>query len=116
VSAIFPWRGGNRLTSEKLNNVGILDGEAFEVVGKGGLAEIKQAAKKFNVVVVDSWSVLDEKPEAYQGLREEFPDTIFVCIFQKTTTATIRGGSRIIFDTPACMKMCMIVRGEDRAI
>lgn len=106
--------GVNRLTSEKLDNVAIQDDEAFEVVGKGGLTEIKQAAKKFNVVVVDSWSILDEKPEAYQGLREEFPDTIFVCIFQKTTTGTIRGGSKIIFDTPVCMNVYL--KGRERLV
>ncbi len=33
--------GVNLLTSDKLDNVGIHDGEAFEVVGKGGLTEIK---------------------------------------------------------------------------
>jgi hypothetical protein len=109
----FSLEGVNRLKSEKLGNVGIQDGEAFEVVGKGGLTEIKQAAKKFNVVV-DSWSVLDEKPEAYYGLREEFLDTIFVCIFQNTTTGTIRGGSKIIFDTPVCMNVYL--KGRERLV
>ncbi|MEM7039843.1 MAG: hypothetical protein AAF570_22915, partial [Bacteroidota bacterium] len=40
------------------------------------------------------------KPEEYNKLRKDFPDTIFVVIFQKTVGGTIRGGSKIIFDTP----------------
>ncbi len=65
-------------------------------------------------MVVDSCSVLDEKSEAYQGLREEFPDTILVCILQKTTPGKIRGGSKVIFDTPVCMNVYL--KGRERLV
>ncbi|MCB9234086.1 MAG: hypothetical protein H6581_20685 [Bacteroidia bacterium] len=97
--------GVGPLTTNKLNLAGIADNDPMELVGMGDLAAIREAARLFDVVFIDSWSVLNENPEEYHKLREDFPNTVFVVIFQKTTTGTIRGGSRIIFDTPACINV-----------
>ncbi|MEM7036169.1 MAG: hypothetical protein AAF570_04245 [Bacteroidota bacterium] len=46
--------GVGRLASEKLIRADIADDDPFEIVGEGGLAEIRKAAKAWDVVMVDS--------------------------------------------------------------
>lgn len=106
--------GVTRLTSDKLERAGIEDGQPFEVAPKATLSDIRKQAGQWDVIVVDSWSVLDTKPEEYNKLRSDFPQTIFIVIFQKTTGGTIRGGTKIIFDTPMCMNVYR--EGDERLV
>jgi hypothetical protein len=75
------------------NNVFIAD-EA-----PNGLQDIKDAAKEFDVVCIDSWGKIPgTKAEDFDKLRKEFPKTMFIVIFQSTTNGTARGGSMPEYD------------------
>jgi hypothetical protein len=63
-----------------------------------GFDTIRKAAKEFDVTVIDSWNKLHVKSSEFDRLRKEFPDTIFIIIFQRTTQGTIRGGTAPLFD------------------
>ncbi len=64
-----------------------------------GLADIKEAAKIFDVVVIDSWGKIpNTKQDDFDKLRKEFPNTMFIVIFQSTTNGTARGGSMPEYD------------------
>lgn len=102
------------LTTKKLDHAGILDSDPFKLTGGGTLNDIRKAAKNFDVVAVDSWSVLDVKPEEFQRLRADFPGTIFIVIFQKTNAGTIRGGKKLEYDPP--MRMNLYREGGKRMI
>ena len=64
-----------------------------------GFDTIRKAAKDFDVIIIDSWNKLHVKSIELDGLRKEFPNTIFVIIFQRTTQGTIRGGTAPLFDS-----------------
>ncbi|GAA5036703.1 hypothetical protein GCM10011506_29890 [Marivirga lumbricoides] len=63
-----------------------------------GIETIRKAAKEFDVVVIDSWNKLNAHSSEFDKLRKDFPDTIFIVIFQRTTQGTIRGGTAPLFD------------------
>ena len=64
-----------------------------------GFDTIRKAAGEFDVIVIDSWNKLHVKSSEFDGLRKEFPNTIFIIIFQRTTQGTIRGGTAPLFDS-----------------
>ncbi|MGK7390268.1 MAG: hypothetical protein ACNS60_07950 [Candidatus Cyclobacteriaceae bacterium M2_1C_046] len=64
-----------------------------------GFDTIRKAAKDFDVIIIDSWNKLHVKSTEFDRLRKEFPNTIFVIIFQRTTQGTIRGGTAPLFDS-----------------
>ncbi len=43
--------------------------------------------------------------DGFDKLRMDFPNTIFISIFQKTTTGSVRGGSAIVFDSSAIINV-----------
>ena len=63
-----------------------------------GLDSIRDAAKHFDVVVLDSWNKVGAPSPEFDRLRKDFPNTIFIVIFQRTTQKTIRGGTAPLFD------------------
>ena len=63
-----------------------------------GFETIRKSAKDFDVVIIDSWNKLNAHSSLFDKLRKEFPDTIFIVIFQRTTQGTIRGGTAPLFD------------------
>ena len=77
---------------ENLKNIFIAD------QSPKGLDTIKEAAKKFDVIVLDSWNKVGAPSIEFDRLRKEHPDTIFLVIFQRTTQKTIRGGTAPLFD------------------
>ncbi len=74
-----------------------------------GIDTIREAAKQFDVVMVDSWTKLEVDSSEFDRLRKDFPNTMFVIIFQRTVTGTIRGGTRPIFDAGIVLK---VVKGK----
>ena len=80
------------IQSENLKNIFIAD-----QLPKG-LGTIKEAAKKFDVIVLDSWNKVGVPSIEFDRLRKEHQDTIFLVIFQRTTQKTIRGGTAPLFD------------------
>ncbi|MCT4587303.1 MAG: hypothetical protein N4A71_05730 [Carboxylicivirga sp.] len=64
-----------------------------------GLDDIRAAAKIFDVVAIDSWGKIPGiKADDFDKLRKEFPETMFIVIFQSTTNGTARGGSMPEYD------------------
>lgn len=105
--------GVNRLTQEKLMRFNIPDTVVFSEAGK--LTDIRKSASEFDVVVVDSFTQVEAKSEDFEALRHDFPETIFIMIFQKTTSGTIRGGSSIKYNSSAMIDV-VIRDGERMAI
>lgn len=67
----------------------------------GSLAAVRQDAKRFDVIFIDSYTNLNVGQDELERLRKDFPETIFVCIHQKTTAGSIRGGSMIFYNSTA---------------
>ncbi len=63
-----------------------------------GLKTIKDAAKVFPVIAIDSWGKLNLPQTEFDKLRKDHPDTFFIIIFQSTTAGTARGGSQAEYD------------------
>ncbi len=63
-----------------------------------GMDSIRKAAKEFDVVIIDSWNKVGVSSLDFDSLRKQFPNTIFIVIFQRTTQKTIRGGTAPLYD------------------
>lgn len=63
-----------------------------------GIETVRKAAKLMDVVVVDSWGKLNAPQSALDQLRRDFPNTIFLFVFQTTTNGNARGGTSAAFD------------------
>lgn len=70
-----------------------------------GIDTIKEYASKLDVVAVDSWQKLDIPNKRFDELRQEYPKTIFVIIFQQNGTGGTRGGVTADFDAPIAIKV-----------
>ncbi len=75
-------------------------GEATE-----GLKSIKKHAADFDVVVIDSWQKLGEPSTKFDSLRHEFPNTIWIVIFQQNGEGGTRGGVAADYDSPILLKV-----------
>lgn len=71
------------------------------ISGTATLSDLRKAASQFDLVVLDSFGKLDVDALEFENLRTDFPQTVFVIIFQKTATGSIRGGASIIFNSAA---------------
>ncbi len=63
-----------------------------------GMDSIRNGAKQFDVVIIDSWNKVGVSSLDFDSLRKQFPNTIFIVIFQRTTQKTIRGGTAPLYD------------------
>lgn len=95
--------GVGKLTQDKVAAFGL--GNELNLAGTGSLEDVRKAAKEYSMVVVDSFTSLNTKTEEFERLRTDFPDTIFLLIFQKTTAGTIRGGSAIKYNSSATINV-----------
>lgn len=69
------------------------------------LDAVKSLAAQFQVVCLDSATSLRIHTNAWiEELREEFPSTIWILLFQLTDKGTTRGGSSAEFDAPIVLK------------
>ncbi|MBC7412365.1 MAG: DUF1738 domain-containing protein [Bacteroidia bacterium] len=87
------------IKKENLQNV-YITGEASK-----GIDSVKQYAKTFNVIIIDSWQKLGIPSTKFDSLRHEFPNTIFIVIFQQNGEGGTRGGVSADFDTPVALKV-----------
>lgn len=71
----------------------------------GGVATIQKAASYFDVVAIDSWSKLGVEQEGFDRLRNDFPHTFFLVIFQSTTAGIAWGGSMAEYDAGAVVQV-----------
>ena len=97
--------GVGKLTAKKLDQAGIDDLDDITIVPKGTLREVRNAASDYDLILIDSFQKLGAKPEEFDRLRQDFPETIFISIFQKTSSGKIRGGSQIKFDSSATINV-----------
>jgi hypothetical protein len=70
-----------------------------------GFNSIKKAASLCDVVVIDSWKKTGAEQTDYDLLRREFPETIFITIFQLTTQKSTRGGKEAVYDSDINLKV-----------
>jgi nucleoside-triphosphatase THEP1 len=63
-----------------------------------GIETVRSLANQFDVLVIDSWGKLEADIKQFDKLRSDFPQTIFVVIFQKNSQGTARGGPAAEFD------------------
>lgn len=104
--------GIGALTQKKIERYDIGNELRFHPDASASLKEVRTAAQEFDLVVVDSFQKLDADPEDFEKLRKDFPHTIFIIIFQKTTAGTMRGGSSIKFNSSATINVT--IRDEER--
>lgn len=70
------------------------------------LKDLEEAAKKFDVVAIDSFSkIKGTKQDDFDYLRKKYPNTFFLVIFQSTTAGTARGGTMSEYDAQ-CVIQC----------
>jgi len=84
----------------------------IKMTDTGTLSDVKESAKTSDVVIVDSFGKLGAKASDFDRLRQEHPNTIFICIFQKTSAGTMRGGASIMFDSS--MNIDIVLRENER--
>jgi len=67
-----------------------------------GIKSIREAAKVFDVIAVDSWGKIPNVAATdFDKLRKDFPATMFIVIFQSTSGGTARGGPSVEYDASA---------------
>lgn len=70
-----------------------------------GIDTVKEFANQFDVVVIDSWQKLNIPNPRFDELRLEYPNTIFIIIFQQNGKGGTRGGVTVDYDTPISIKV-----------
>ncbi|MBS1981683.1 MAG: hypothetical protein JST74_10980 [Bacteroidetes bacterium] len=63
-----------------------------------GIKTVRKYAGKFKVIIVDSWTKLDVESSEFDNLRNDFPNTVWIVLFQRTSANKIRGGTKPLFD------------------
>jgi len=79
-----------------------LTGEA-----KKGIDTVKEVAGTgyFKVIIIDSWQKLNIPATRFDELRQEFPNVIWVVIFQQNAEGGTRGGVASDYDAPVQIKV-----------
>lgn len=102
--------GFGALTQQKIHMYDVSDDVVF--IDQATLADVRCDAGTYDLIVIDSFNKLNVGAEEFERLRTDFPRTIFIIIFQKTTTGGIRGGSSILFNSSATIDVRR--DGDDR--
>ncbi|MES2836492.1 MAG: AAA family ATPase [Bacteroidota bacterium] len=90
--------GITQLTKEKIESYNLQNEANFKIREEANLETIQKFANDFDVMVIDSWGKLNADINEFDKLRITFPNTIFVSIFQLTTSGQMRGGTMAAFD------------------
>lgn len=93
-----------------------LEDSLFRTFEEGGLKDVRTEAENFDCVIIDSYAKISGKAVDFEELRQDFPNTYFVIIFQKTTDGKIRGGSSILFNSTATIDIVVSNQGERLAV
>ena len=72
---------------------------------KNGINTIKEEAKFFDVIVIDSFQKLGVPSTQFDSLRHQFPNKIWVVIFQQNGAGGTRGGVSADYDSPVLIKV-----------
>ena len=106
--------GISEITKQKIDLYD-LGTTAFEIRDKGSLADVRLSASLFDVVIVDSFGKVSDDAKDFDQLRNDFPQTIFIFLFQKTKDGGMRGGSRVLFDSSMVIDM-RLENGDRQAV
>lgn len=68
------------------------------ITDQGDIVTVRESAREYDLVMVDSFGKLGCKAEEWDRLRQDYPDTMFLAIFQKTTSGSSRGGASVDYD------------------
>lgn len=63
-----------------------------------GINTVREYAEKFGVIIIDSWTKLDVDSQEFDNLRNDFPNTVWIVLFQRTSGNKIRGGTKPLYD------------------
>jgi nucleoside-triphosphatase THEP1 len=63
-----------------------------------GIDTVREYARKFDVIIIDSWTKLDVDSQEFDKLRNDFEDTVWIVLFQRTSGNKIRGGTKPLYD------------------
>lgn len=88
----------------------------FRAFEEASLSDVRTEAKNFDCLIIDSYSKISSKAADFESLRQDFPNTFFIIIFQKTTDGKIRGGSSILFNSTATIDIRINEDGERIAV
>jgi len=83
---------------EKKNRASIAMGDSDHIPDH--MQSIEEYTKDYDVILIDSFTKLEVDSKEVDRLRTQFRSTIWFFIFQTTTSGSIRGGTRPIFDCP----------------
>jgi len=90
--------GITHLTQTKLERYNLLNEVNLEINESANIDDVKRFSNKFDVIVIDSWGKLNADIGEFDKLRINYPQTIFISIFQQTSSGQMRGGTRASFD------------------
>ena len=93
--------GVSAIVQRKIASFGL--DNRFRITDSGTIKDVRRDAERFDLIIVDSFGKLKAKPEDFDKLRTDFPNTIFIIIFQKTSSGTMRGGPSMLFDSAAAI-------------
>lgn len=105
-------QGLGKIQQQILRTYPVKDGKVV-LKDQGSLEDIRQAAQSFDCVLIDSFGKVSEDSKVFDVLRNEFPDTIFISIFQKNSDGSTRGGSRADFDSSMTID---VIRKDNRPV
>ncbi|MFN3405858.1 MAG: hypothetical protein ACK40G_17315 [Cytophagaceae bacterium] len=86
---------------KNMSNVKGIDQERYkEMTGKrfDGINTIREHANDMDVWIIDSFGKLECSSQELDKLRKDYPNTIWIPIFQRTSGKVIRGGTAPLFD------------------
>jgi archaellum biogenesis ATPase FlaH len=90
--------GITQLTQMKLERYNLLNAVNLEISESANIDDVKRFSNKFDVIIIDSWGKLNADIVEFDKLRINYPKTIFISIFQQTSSGQMRGGTRAAFD------------------
>ena len=69
-----------------------IDKYKFSAFAEGSLKDVRTEANNFDCVIIDSFSKISTRAEDFESLRQDFPNTFFVIIFQRQRMVKFVGG------------------------
>lgn len=70
-----------------------------------GIETVRKHAGNFDFIVIDSFQELDCNIKEFNALKKQYPNTIWIIIFQQNGTGGTRGGIKADYDTPIKIKV-----------
>jgi hypothetical protein len=79
---------------------------AITSTAKDNLQTIKDQAQFFDVIIIDSWQKLGEHTSIrFDELRHEYPEKVWIVVFQQNAEGGTKGGSSSGYDAPVHIKV-----------